>query len=112
MIKYKAGSQNWIADALNQCQLLVTAMQMRMHGFEAFCSLYPGDPDFCDMWRNCVSGSYKEFSTNEGYLLKGNHLCIPNISLRDAIILYSHTGGLTIHFGCDKTLALICFHFY
>ena len=33
-------------------------------------------------------------------------------SVRYAIILESHAGGLAGHFGCDKTLALIRTQFY
>ena len=49
---------------------------------------------------------------NNGYLFRGARLCIPLSSLRDAIILESHTGGLAGHFGRNKTLALIRDQFY
>lgn len=112
MIKRKSGSQNQVADALSRHHLLITAMQMHVQGFEAFCILYPDDPDFHDIRRNCGLGSDKELSTQEGYLFKGNHLCILMSSLRDAIILESHVSGLVKHFRCDKTLALIRTLFY
>ncbi|GKC45128.1 RNA-directed DNA polymerase, partial [Tanacetum coccineum] len=39
-------------------------------------------------------------------------LYIPLCSLREAIILEGHAGGLAGHFGRDKTLALLCEQFY
>nr|GEX46185.1 hypothetical protein [Tanacetum cinerariifolium] len=53
-----------------------------------------------------------KFSKLDGYLSKGARLCIPFCSLREAIILEGHAGGLTGHFGSDKTLALYREHFY
>nr|GEV25358.1 hypothetical protein [Tanacetum cinerariifolium] len=53
-----------------------------------------------------------QFSKLDGYLFKGVRLCIPLCSLREVIILEGHAGGLTGHFGSDKTLALLCEQFY
>lgn len=48
----------------------------------------------------------------DGYLLKNNRLCVPQCSLREAIIKETHGGGLGGHFGRDKTFALINSNFY
>nr|GEY77911.1 RNA-directed DNA polymerase [Tanacetum cinerariifolium] len=53
-----------------------------------------------------------QFSMLDGYLFKGARLCIPLYSLREAIILEGHVGGLAGHFRRDKTLALLCKQFY
>nr|GEX33385.1 RNA-directed DNA polymerase [Tanacetum cinerariifolium] len=55
---------------------------------------------------------FSEFSKLDGYLFKGARLCIPLCSLRKVIILEGHAGGLTGHFGRDKTLALLHEWFY
>nr|GEV24945.1 hypothetical protein [Tanacetum cinerariifolium] len=47
------------------------------------------------------------FSKLDGYLFKGARLCIPRCSLREAIILEGHAGGLAGHVRRDKTLALL-----
>ncbi|GJY82760.1 putative CCCH-type zinc finger family protein [Tanacetum coccineum] len=39
--------------------------------------------------------------------VQGARLCIPLCSLREAIVLEGHAGGLAGHFGRDKTLALL-----
>ncbi|GKA18253.1 ribonuclease H-like domain-containing protein [Tanacetum coccineum] len=53
-----------------------------------------------------------KFSKLDGYLFKGARLCIPLCSLREAIVLEGHAGGLASHFGRDKTLALLREQFY
>ncbi|GJR27672.1 reverse transcriptase domain-containing protein [Tanacetum coccineum] len=58
-------------------------------------------------WTSEWRFEYKQFSKLDGYLFKGAQLCIPLCSLREAIILEGHAGGLAGHFGRDKTLALL-----
>nr|GEV07262.1 hypothetical protein [Tanacetum cinerariifolium] len=53
-----------------------------------------------------------QFSKLDGYLFKGARLCIPLCSLREAIVLEGHAGGLAGHFGRGKTLALLREQFY
>ncbi|GKE60294.1 RNA-directed DNA polymerase, partial [Tanacetum coccineum] len=47
-----------------------------------------------------------------GVLSQSWRFCIPLCSLREAIVLEGHAGGLAGHFGRDKTLALFCKQFY
>ncbi|GJY22045.1 RNA-directed DNA polymerase [Tanacetum coccineum] len=82
IIRHMVGSNNQVADALSRHHSLITTMQIR------------------------------QFSKLDGYLFKGVRLCIPLCSLREAIILEGHAGGLTGHFGRDKTLALLREQFY
>jgi hypothetical protein len=42
----------------------------------------------------------------EGYLFKGNYLCIHQGSLREVIIFEAHSDVLGGHFKRDKTLAI------
>lgn len=46
------------------------------------------------------------FAVHDGYLFRGNQLCIPEGSLHEQIIRQLHGGGLG-HFGKDKTLAMV-----
>nr|GEU85615.1 hypothetical protein [Tanacetum cinerariifolium] len=88
------------------------AKWIRVQGFDMFRGLYRDYPDFKETWSKCNNGSFQQFSKLDGYLFKGARLCIPLCSLREAIILEGYAGGLAGHFGRDKTLALLCEHFY
>ncbi|GJY53128.1 RNA-directed DNA polymerase [Tanacetum coccineum] len=107
VIRHKVGSNNQVADALSRRHSLITTMQIRVQGFDSFRGLYCDDPDFREIWSKCDNGPFQQFSKLDGYLFKGARLCIPLCSLREAIILEGHAGGLAGHFGRDKTLALL-----
>jgi hypothetical protein len=81
-------------------------------GFEVLKELYKNDPDFGNVWENCSNGSFNHFLVQEGFLFKNNKLCIPQCSLRRAIIQEVHGGGLARHFRRDKTLALVQENFF
>ncbi|GJS14623.1 RNA-directed DNA polymerase [Tanacetum coccineum] len=68
--------------------------------------------DTWEIWSKCDNGPFQQFSKLDGYLFKGVRLCIPFCSLREAIILEGHSGGLAGYFGRDKTLALLREQFY
>ena len=42
-----------------------------------------------------------------GYVVQGNQLCIPKISMRENFIKKKHSGELARYFGQDKTIALL-----
>jgi Integrase zinc binding domain len=74
--------------------------------------LYFEDEFFSKVKAECAKGSYKEFIVKDEYLFYGNRLCISNCSLRRQIIKEVHDGGLSGHFGRDKTVALVQGRFY
>ncbi|XP_072076494.1 uncharacterized protein [Arachis hypogaea] len=49
---------------------------------------------------------------HEGFLFRGNRICVPACSMRDLLVLESHNGGLMGHFGVHKTLDVLSEHFY
>ncbi|GJW01004.1 RNA-directed DNA polymerase [Tanacetum coccineum] len=87
-------------------------MQIRVQGFDSFRELYCDDPDFREIWSKYDNGPFQQFFKIDGYLFKGARLFIPPCSLREAIVLEGHAGGLAGHFGRDKTLALLREQFY
>ncbi|GJR83907.1 hypothetical protein Tco_0154692 [Tanacetum coccineum] len=69
--------------------------------------LYASDEDFCDTWVEIETKQHRgDFLVLDGYLFKGNRLCIPMTSHRSQLIKEVNAGGLSAHFGHDKS----CFH--
>lgn len=52
------------------------------------------------------------FGMHDGYLFKGNLLCILEGSLREQIVRELHGNGLGGHFERDKTLAMVTDRYY
>ena len=48
----------------------------------------------------------------EGLLFKDSKLCIPRYLMRGNLIQEKHSGGLSGHFGQDKTFALVSKYFF
>uniref|UniRef100_A0A2N9I8Y4 RNA-directed DNA polymerase n=1 Tax=Fagus sylvatica TaxID=28930 RepID=A0A2N9I8Y4_FAGSY len=109
-IKHKSGKLNQVADALSRRHSLLSTMEVQV--LEVLKEMYKNDPDFGNVWESCSQGSFNHFLVQEGFLFKNNKLCIPQCSLRRAIIQEVHGGGLAGHFGRDKTLALVQENFF
>ena len=56
--------------------------------------LYEKDVDFGEIWKMCEKKPFKEFMKVNGFLFKGNTLCIPSCSLRLSILDELHGGML------------------
>lgn len=50
------------------------------------------------------SRDHDDFSLQDGYLFKGDRLCLPSTSIRDQVIRKLHENG---HFGRDKTISMV-----
>lgn len=112
VIRHKAGSANTVADALSRRNSLLVSVRLQVHGFDIFKQLYHEDLDFALAWEGCPQRPFHNFVKQDGFLFRHNKLCVPRCSLRDAIILEYHQGGMGGHFGRDKTTNLVSDRFY
>lgn len=110
-IKHKAGKQNQVVDALSRRHSLLSTMQVKVLGFEVLKELYQDDPFFQGFWDQCANRSCDCYILHEVFLFNGTKLCIPDSSLREAIIAKAYGGCLAGHFGRDKTISLVEEHF-
>ncbi|KAJ9548661.1 hypothetical protein OSB04_021204 [Centaurea solstitialis] len=112
VIRHKAGSSNSMADALSRRYSLVTSTTFQVIGFDSVTTLYPDDPDFRHLWEKTAAAPFRDFVRRNGFLFKGQRLCVPFSSFRDAIILECHQGALSGHFGREKTVVLVSERFF
>ncbi|XP_074288660.1 uncharacterized protein LOC141613814 [Silene latifolia] len=106
--KYKTGNSNIVADALSRRHCLLVELDARLLGFEHIKELYKADPAFAKE----VIEPTGLYTMQDGFLFKGNRLCIPQGSIQELIIREAHGGALAGHFGSNKTYDIVSEHFY
>ncbi|XP_057550663.1 uncharacterized protein LOC130828721 [Amaranthus tricolor] len=110
--KYKVGKTNVIADALSRKYSMLGILGSKILGFEFIKEQYPTCPDFADMYKLCSTTPQGLFSIHQGFLFKGNKLCIPKIPLRNILVKEVHEGSIAGHYGIQKTLDMLAKHFF
>ena len=104
VMKHKAGITNRVADALSRRINLLVTMKVEVPGLYSFPELLKTDPYFSVGLQRIQSGQKTDFLLHDGFLFKGNQICIPDCSLRLHIIQELHGEG---HVGRDRTLQLV-----
>ncbi|GKB43856.1 transposon ty3-I gag-pol polyprotein [Tanacetum coccineum] len=98
---------------LSRKTTLLVSISNEVLGFDSIKELYASDKDFGNIWMELETKQHRgEFILLDGYLFKGNRLCIPKTSLRIQLIKEVHVGGLSDLLGRDKTIASIESRFY
>ena len=110
--RYKDGKSNVVADALSRRYTLLATLDVRLLGFETLKGYYANDGDFGELFGKCTNGAQGEFLVQDGFLFKGNRLCVPKNAIRELLIREAHGGGLAGHFGVVKTLEVLKEHFF
>jgi hypothetical protein len=112
VIKYKQGKENIVADTLSRRYALVSTLNAKLLGFEYVKELYANDDDFASVYGACEKETFGKFYRLDGYLFRGNQLCVSNSSMRELLVREAHGGGLMGHFGVRKTLDVLHEHFF
>ncbi|XP_072077993.1 uncharacterized protein [Arachis hypogaea] len=112
VIAYKQGKENMVADALSRRYSLITTLTSKLLGFECMKELYATDSDFASIYAAFKYGVHNKFYKHHGFLIRSNRICVPTCSIRELLILQSHSGGLLGHFGVYKTLDVLSEDFY
>ncbi|KAJ0735706.1 putative nucleotidyltransferase, Ribonuclease H [Helianthus annuus] len=109
VVKHKTGVSNRVADALSRRSNLLVSMRVDVPGLEVIREQLAIDPYFSVILQDVETGQKSDFLLHEGFLFKGNQLCIPDSSLRLKIIKELHGEG---HVGRDRTLQLVQASYY
>uniref|UniRef100_A0A2N9HAC1 RNA-directed DNA polymerase n=1 Tax=Fagus sylvatica TaxID=28930 RepID=A0A2N9HAC1_FAGSY len=107
VLQHKSGSSNRVADALSRRHSLLTTLSCEVTGFDLIPEYYVSDPFFSQVLHDMNDKKSRDYLMINGYLFKGNQLCLPKGSLRLFVIQELHAGGLGGHFGRDKIEALV-----
>jgi len=98
IIEHKSGALNKVTHALSRRASVLLTLTQEILGFEFMKELYENDVEFKELWAKCNEkhpSAY--FHVREGYLFKGDRLCISCSSLREKLIQDSHGGGISGH---------------
>jgi hypothetical protein len=111
VIKHISGQSNKVVYALSGANLILHEFQLNVLGFDYLKEMCKDVVDFKDAYAACenpVSRNivpWLDYMIQEGLLFKGDKLCIPKCSMRENLLKEKHSGGLSGHFGQDKTFA-------
>ncbi|KAH7575643.1 hypothetical protein JRO89_XS02G0176800 [Xanthoceras sorbifolium] len=104
VLKHTSRESDKAADALSRRASLLKLLHTQVMGFESLQVLYTFDSYFTSILDDIVAGVRSDFHIHDGFVFRGNQLCIPDCSLRLKIIKEQHNEG---HMGRDKTLQLV-----
>ncbi|GJW93187.1 RNA-directed DNA polymerase [Tanacetum coccineum] len=93
---------------LSRNTTLLVSISNVVLGFDSIKELYANDEDYGNISMELETKKHQvEFILLDGYLFKGNRLCIPKTSFKSQLAKEIHAGGLIIHLGQDKTIVSV-----
>lgn len=112
-LRHKLGIENKAADALSRRVALLATLRYEIVGFDCLKNNYESDEDLGEKWKNCqFNQPTEDFHISEGFLMKGNRLCLPRTSLLEKVIRDLYWRGLAGNLGRDKTIAAVEERYY
>ncbi|GJR92736.1 putative nucleotidyltransferase, ribonuclease H [Tanacetum coccineum] len=82
VVKHKTGVSNRAANALSRRSGLLVTMQVDVLGLDVIRDMVTVDPYFSVVLQGVQAGEKPDFFLHDGFLFKGNQLCIPDSILR------------------------------
>nr|GEV27945.1 hypothetical protein [Tanacetum cinerariifolium] len=104
VVKHKTGVSSRAADTLSRRNSLLVTMQVNVSRLDLIRDMVTVDPYFLIVWQGVQSGEKTDCVLHDGFIFKGNQLCIPDSSLHLQIIKELHGEG---HVGHNLTLQLV-----
>ena len=84
--KYKEGKANVVADALSRRYALISVLNFKLLGLDLIKEHYEQDDSFGPIMQQLDKGVVGSFVLHDGFLFKGNQLCIPKCSIRELLV--------------------------
>jgi hypothetical protein len=103
VIKHKKGKENVIVDALSRRYTMLSQLDCKIFGLETIKAQYAHNDGFKDVLLNCKEGkTWNKFFLADGFVFRGNKLCIPASFVRLLLLQEAYGGGLMGHFGAKN----------
>ncbi|GJX62543.1 hypothetical protein Tco_0295443 [Tanacetum coccineum] len=97
---------NKVVNVLSRKTPLLVSICNKVVGLDLIKELYASDEYFGNTWMELETTQQRgKFILLDGYLFKGNRLCIPKTSLKSQLAKEMHVGGLIVHLGLNKTIS-------
>jgi len=107
VLKYKSRMENKTANALSRRVMLLSMISVEINGFERLKEEYESCPEFEEIYMTLKDENNRVvngYHLQEGYLFRDNKLYILKTSVREFLIWKIHVGGLSGHFGRNKSI--------
>ena len=105
VLQHKSGVSNKVADVLSWKHSLLTTLSCKIMGFDLLPEYYASDSTFAKVLQDLDDARGIDYMLMNGYLFRGNQLCLPEGSLRLLVIEELHSGGIGRHFGRGKGIS-------
>nr|GEW09716.1 RNA-directed DNA polymerase [Tanacetum cinerariifolium] len=93
---------------LSRKTTLLVSISNEVLGFDSIKELYANDEDYGNIWMELETKKHRgEFLLLDGYLFKGNRLCIPKTYFKSQLAKEIHAGGLIVYLDRDKTIVSV-----